>query len=148
MANWARAIRLGLAAVFGLAVFVLGLRMCLFSHAITNVGRITGGLLSLVGLLIFHSQWRYENKLCLANVGNRVGESGVLRGRKSRDLGSIFLGLGYLFLGLGYLLLSVSVLYYAGGVLHMNSGKDDSWVAGIMVGAFFLLLGRGFKNSG
>jgi hypothetical protein len=147
MASWARAIRLGLAAVFGLAVFVFGLNW-FFSHGNTDLARITAGLLSLVGLLIFHSQWRYENKLCLANVGNRIGESGVLRYRKSRGLGSVFLGLGYFFLSLGFLALSASVLYYAGGVLHMNSGKDPSWVAGIMAGAFFLLLGRGFKKSG
>ena len=147
MVNWARAIRLGLAAVFGLAVFVLSLNW-FFSHGNTDLASITAGLLSVVGLLIFLSQWRYENKLGLATVGNTIGESGVLNGRKSRGLGSVFLGLGYLFLGLGVLALSVSVLYYVGGVLHLNSGKDPSWVAGIMVGAFFLLLARGFKQSG
>jgi len=146
MATWARAIRLGLAAVLGLPVSVLG--WWFFTNAPTNLGRSFGGLLCLVGLLVVLSQWRYENKLGLANVGDRVGESGALRGRESRGLGSVFLGLGYLFLGLGCLLLSVSILYYVGGVLHMNSGKDTSWVAGIMVGAFFLLLARGFKQAG
>jgi hypothetical protein len=147
MTSWARPIRLGLAAIFGLAVGAEGIYTSQNRSSGQEgfvAGIVIGFVLSLVGVLIFYSQLRYENKLGRATAGNGIGQSDALGSR-------VLVGVGSFFIGLGHLAFVASALYLAVVAFSMYSGGGVSGIplaVGLFGGAFCYLIGDAFKKSG
>ena len=148
MTGWARAIRLGLAAIFGLAVCAEGIYTAQTRSSEQEgfiAGIIIGVVLSLVGLLIFYSQLRYENKkLGFVAVGNGIGKCDALGSK-------VLIGIGSFLIGLGHLALAASAVYLIAVVFRMVLGGEASGIpleVGLFGGAFCYLLGDAFKKSG
>jgi len=147
MSGWASAIRVGLAAVFGLAVGVEGL----YTNQMRSPGEdgfitgvVIGVVLILLGLLIFYSQLRYEKKLGLTTTLNGIGESASVGGR-------MLLGLGSLFIGLGHVAFAVSAIYIVAALISISSHEVASGIplaVGLFGGAFCYLLGDAFRTAG
>lgn len=147
MTGWVSKIRLGLAAIFGLAVGAEGIYTAQM-RSVGEKGFVTGMMLGVVlillGLLIFYSQLRYEKKLGLRAMSNGIGESPSVGGR-------MLLGLGSLFIGLGHVAFAVSAIYFIVALISISSHGGASGIplaVGLFGGAFCYLLGDAFKKAG
>ena len=146
MNRWTRVFRLGLAAIFGLAAVALGIRG-VYSRSSEQEGFVSGIIFSIIfmlaGLLIFYSQWRYENKLIGSTASDGVEQLDAMGS-------GILVGVGSLLIGLGHLAFVASALYLVVVAFSGYSGGGASGiplVAGIFGGALCYFIGDAFKKS-